>query len=139
MTKKLLSMMLTFVLLVGLLQTQGYTAYAADVEDTEYVLTNINKLVYNLTTSGIEEGTKTSLEVMDGNWSSVQKDIANGTANVTVFENADLSGIKNAGYVYDTTTGTGEDTKHTLENANVQVTVNTITVNDTYEIPVNVT
>lgn len=127
MYKKLLSMILAFIMIFNLLpiQEQAVTVYAAE-GSAEGVKTPIQKLVYTITASNLQENTR--FDVVGAGWNARTEtlNMEEQTQELTMSYDSSVDGIINMGFVYDTESG--------LSNSDTSITVEKITINDTYEI-----
>ena len=98
-------------------------------DTTKYEQTPINKLTYNITASNITKETK--FKITDVTWYQQEVIVTNGEQDLS-FSYSGTDGMKVMGYICDSV----EDV---LTDSNVAVVVNSVTVNDNYIIPINVT
>ena len=107
-------------------------------QDKRYEKTKINKLVYNVTTNGVQDGTK--FKATDSSWytQEVVLNAGSNTQDLQISYNG-ADGMKTMGYICNGIgkNDKGEDTD--IMTGDATVTVNSITVNDSYEIPIGVT
>ena len=117
MYKKLLSMVLAFIMIFNLLpiQEQAVTVYAAE-ESIEAVKTPIQKLVYTITANNLQENTK--FDVVGAGWNTKTEilNMEEQTQELTMSYDSSVDGIINMGFVYDTESGlSNNDTSITVE------------------------
>lgn len=102
-------------------------------QDKRYEKTKINKLVYNVTTNGVQDGTK--FKAIDSSWytQEVVLNAGSNTQDLQISYNG-ADGMKTIGYICNNT-----ENEQDIMTGDATVTVNSITVNDSYEIPIGVT
>lgn len=137
--KKLLSLMLVFVMGLGIIQTGQVCAYADAQQQDQWEENKITSLTYDVTAENITKEVKLTATTSD--WQSLTAAISkSGNKELSLKLSGLKDGMVNMGYIYDEEVPKEEGgTDRKMSDANAQITVNKMVVNGKYEIPVGKT